>query len=175
MWAKHITSPNVRFFTFWLLLTVIHARIWGEKRLTLKPATSWFALRAWKRRTSHRWTPRHIRVLSQCFGLHSVPCLCQTHKDSSTWLFVASAGNDICILFPLLHWQNKAADSLVTLCKYIYIYIFILIISIYSIYRISLCSIYILLVGLLKDSGTFTWPCDFFLFFFIWKIHTDRR
>lgn len=120
---------------------------------------------------THEWTT--VYYLSAAWT--SVLCpllpllrLCQTHKDSSAWLLLPVLAM-INVLFPPPLWQNRAADSLVTLCKYIY---FFLNISIYSIYGISLYSIYTF-GRVWKHSGTFTWPCYVF-FFFIRKINTDN-
>lgn len=79
-------------------------------------------------------------------------------------------------LVSLVHWHDKAAESLVTLCKYIFVF-FPLNISIIS-YTPSIDYVYIAYIYLFiyiyrfrytfgrvlfsKHSGTFTWPCDFF-------------
>lgn len=150
------------FFTFWLVLTVMYVCHLTElkKSLTHNSVTSWFVLRAWKQRTAHWRTPQHgiqwtVILLTlvdpldiyasaickhQCFALHSKSyVLCQKHKYSSTWLlffWVASFGSDIySSRFPPPLWQNKAADSLVTLCKYIYFFsIYLYILSIELVY-----------------------------------------
>lgn len=153
MWSLELLTCADRCVYF---VSLRKRRVWP-----FESATSWFCIWGLKMRTDHRtktqtrqpMTSRRARSVRR--PSFKVLCLCQRHEDSSAWLW-----------FPPPLWQDKAADSLVTLCKYIYT--FFLNISIYSIYRISLYSIHIILViFLLKHLGTFTWSCYFF--FFIWS------
>lgn len=122
-WAKHNISPTVRFFTFQLVLTVTHVSRLTEKTtsLTLKSEASWFRLRPWKQKDWLIHTSVSSFIQSSTFAsdikttLHGFCCPFRQWYNH---------------LAPILGWQNKAADSLVTLCKYIYfaqyIYIFYL-------------------------------------------------
>lgn len=146
-------------------------RVWP-----LFSVTSWFVLEAWKQGQITEEHPNTAFSEQQYCALkftHSLwhvhfsvlpfiqsPALCQIPKDSSTWLMLPVLAMIYSSPVSLPHCdRTKQLSLLVTLCKYIF---FFLNISIYSIYRISLYSIHILLVGLLKHSGTFTWSCCFF-------------
>lgn len=60
-WAKHIISPNVGFFTFWLVLTVMYVFHLTEERrvwplLLSLPGLGWGLE---NKRTVHWWTLKH--------------------------------------------------------------------------------------------------------------------